>query len=366
MRFRKADKKTKTSQDQDAAAQSGNPAALTVGGWKERKRKVHWVDFPVPGQKDQPLRVNFSKEAYAQTVGHTKENLDEEVCGVLAGELCEDGDGDHVLVSASIRGTSARHGSAHVTFTQETWNQIHADMERDYPKLRIVGWYHSHPGFGVAFSDMDLFIQENFFGSHGQLAYVIDPISGEEAMCAKLDSQIQHFSHFWVDGRERLCTASSVVPAADQAGSESESVHSPKLKTIEERVNQSLHAVEELRLTLHRFLFFVGMIVALGVVAWIGLTVYRQYTAESRPPEITAFSREPFKRMDGIWCYIGAQTFMLPLSPNDQTLLNQQEKAMHEKQVAPVDTVRHAPPDSSAIRHATDSLHTATPKENAP
>ena len=36
--------------------------------------------------------------------------------------------------------------------------------------LKIVGWYHTHPGFGVEFSEMDLFIQQNFFGGPAQIA----------------------------------------------------------------------------------------------------------------------------------------------------------------------------------------------------
>src|SRR5712675_1002427 len=54
-----------------------------------------------------------------------------------------------LLRVAVERGAAASHGSTHVTFTQETWNHIHQSLERNYPKLQIVGWYHSHPGFGV-------------------------------------------------------------------------------------------------------------------------------------------------------------------------------------------------------------------------
>ncbi len=41
-------------------------------------------------------------------------------------------------------------------------------MEEKHSSLSIVGWYHSHPGFGVEFSDMDMFIQKNFFSSAGR------------------------------------------------------------------------------------------------------------------------------------------------------------------------------------------------------
>ena len=45
---------------------------------------------------------------------------------------------------------------AEVTFTHETWNKINAEMDSRFAHLAIVGWYHSHPDFGVFLSDRDL------------------------------------------------------------------------------------------------------------------------------------------------------------------------------------------------------------------
>ncbi|MBK8031262.1 MAG: hypothetical protein IPK17_17580 [Chloroflexi bacterium] len=48
-----------------------------------------------------------------------------------------------------------------------------------YPSSRrsaCWGWYHSHPGFGVFLSGMDLGIHNQFFTHLWQLAVVIDPI----------------------------------------------------------------------------------------------------------------------------------------------------------------------------------------------
>ena len=53
-----------------------------------------------------------------------------------------------------------------------------------YPDQRIVGWYHSHPGFGVFLSEHDLFIHRNFFSDPAQIAWVYDPHSDEEGCFA--------------------------------------------------------------------------------------------------------------------------------------------------------------------------------------
>ena len=62
-------------------------------------------------------------------------------------------------------GAKAVQGGTHVTFTQDTWEHIYQIKDRDYPDARIVGWYHSHPGFGVFLSDHDTFIHKNFFSA---------------------------------------------------------------------------------------------------------------------------------------------------------------------------------------------------------
>ena len=161
--------------------------------------------FPGPRNADAALRVALERSAYAELLAHAKASLEAEVCGVLAGQVCEDDEGPFVHVEAVIRGAAATEASTHVTFTQTTWNTIHRTLERDFPKLRIVGWYHTHPGFGVEFSDMDLFIQKNFFSGPAQIALVTDPLSGAVAICLNTAKGVRYLPRFWVDGREQPC-----------------------------------------------------------------------------------------------------------------------------------------------------------------
>ena len=46
----------------------------------------------------------------------------------------------------------------------------------------MVGWYHTHPGWGVFLSGMDQFICENFFGKTLDVALVVDPCRGDRGM----------------------------------------------------------------------------------------------------------------------------------------------------------------------------------------
>jgi proteasome lid subunit RPN8/RPN11 len=126
--------------------------------------------------KDKHANVRISTEVARQIRQHARSNLKNEVCGVLIGDF-EDG-ATHVC--ACIAGANAAQGGAHVTFTQDTWEHIYKIKDRDFPDERIVGWYHSHPGFGIFLSDHDTFIHKNFFSAPEQVAWVFDPHSDEE------------------------------------------------------------------------------------------------------------------------------------------------------------------------------------------
>ena len=120
---------------------------------------------------------------------HGQSTTDVEVCGVVAGNVFRDDFGSYLLIEAAVRGNHAGSSSANVTFTAETWNHIQGIMEKDHADLRVVGWYHTHPGFGIFLSDMDLFIHGNFFNLPWQVAFVYDPISREEGLFIWRDSK---------------------------------------------------------------------------------------------------------------------------------------------------------------------------------
>lgn len=110
-----------------------------------------------------------------------------EVGGVLVGEIPEQGP---VRIDGAIAALSAEGERASVTFTHDAWSEVHDQLERNYPGCRIVGWYHSHPGFGIFLSEHDLFIQRNFFGDPAQVAYVVDPHASTEGLFGWVDGEI--------------------------------------------------------------------------------------------------------------------------------------------------------------------------------
>jgi proteasome lid subunit RPN8/RPN11 len=122
------------------------------------------------------IDLHISCEAVRQIRQHAHASTKSEVCGVLVGS----DRGGVTSVEASIQGANSLQAGTHVTFTQDTWEHIYRIKDREYPEARIVGWYHSHPGFGVFLSDHDTFIHRNFFSAPHQIAWVYDPHSDEE------------------------------------------------------------------------------------------------------------------------------------------------------------------------------------------
>lgn len=136
--------------------------------------------------KTQPAVV-LEAEVARKIRQHARSSMKAEVCGVLLG-TAED---DRTVVEACVAGINAAQGGAHVTFTQDTWEHIYKIKDQQFPDMKIVGWYHSHPGFGVFLSEHDLFIQENFFSSPQQIAWVYDPHTDEEGCFGWIGGKIE-------------------------------------------------------------------------------------------------------------------------------------------------------------------------------
>ncbi len=109
-------------------------------------------------------------------VAHAYSNKKVELGGVMLGQSFTDDDGKpFVVISDCLRAQHYQATRGSFKFTHQTWSAIGRQLSRRRPELRIVGWYHTHPGWTVFLSPMDLFICENFFSSPEDVALVIDP-----------------------------------------------------------------------------------------------------------------------------------------------------------------------------------------------
>src|SRR5262245_29939945 len=154
-----------------------------------------------PGGRNEAFRVYFTPEVHAALWKHAGEDTSVEICGVLVGTWHRDEVGPFVKVVESIRGEGAEKRFAEVTFTHQTWAKINGEMDTIFAHLKIVGWYHTHPDFGIFLSDRDRFIQEHFFSGPGQIAHVIDPLRRTEGVFIWRGGKPALTEHFWVGDR---------------------------------------------------------------------------------------------------------------------------------------------------------------------
>lgn len=143
------------------------------------------IELKDPQPEEKPLEAvaggsSRIKFAMAQTVAEAIDRFaaaepKHEVGGLLLGKTRELSGSVLLLVEGHIEAkyTESRQGS--VTFTHRAWEYMHAEKDRLFPELKIVGWFHTHPGFGIFLSSQDLFIHRFFFNSPQYLAYVVDP-----------------------------------------------------------------------------------------------------------------------------------------------------------------------------------------------
>ena len=120
------------------------------------------------------LEVKCASEVMDLIEKHCFSELQVEVGGFLLGKHA-DGVSE---VSVAVKAEKTKQSQTQLTFTHETWDELHKFIDEKHSELELIGWYHSHPGFGVFLSDYDAFIQHSFFNGPQNVALVIDPLKG--------------------------------------------------------------------------------------------------------------------------------------------------------------------------------------------
>lgn len=123
--------------------------------------------------------IFIEEPALRAAQAHALTSMNREVAGVLIGPPPEkQPDGRYIVhIHDTIIAKYTVMQGASVTYTPESWRYMNDVLQERYPDETavMVGWYHTHPGFGIFLSGMDLFIHQNFFTQIWHVAFVIDP-----------------------------------------------------------------------------------------------------------------------------------------------------------------------------------------------
>lgn len=157
------------------------------------------------------VRIFLAAEALEEMNRHAAGEMDHEIGGIMVGTVV-DGPGPVVIVENVIRGTHMTHTRGSVTFTHESWSEINRTIDTQYADKKIVGWYHSHPGFGIFLSSYDLFIHQNFFAAPWQIAFVTDPKARSCGFFVWQGSQLEQAADYQVFGPPAATPSSPSAP----------------------------------------------------------------------------------------------------------------------------------------------------------
>ena len=135
---------------------------------------------PVGSAGHDDVKIYIRSSVYSALREHTFLDEQHEVGAFLVGNYVDGLSSPQVVISDCILAEYTDATVASLTFTHDTWNHVHREMDTHFSGKRIIGWQHSHPGYGIFLSSYDLFIHENFFNAPFQIAYVIDPVQNTE------------------------------------------------------------------------------------------------------------------------------------------------------------------------------------------
>lgn len=139
------------------------------------------VPYGEPGERDLPIFVDV--DVMRDMEAHAQSNTGVELGGVLLGGQFEDGQRKpFVVITDSLRAEHYESTKGSFKFTHDTWSKITREREEFPSELQMVGWYHTHPDWGVFLSGMDMFICDNFFNKPLDVALVIDPCRQDRGM----------------------------------------------------------------------------------------------------------------------------------------------------------------------------------------
>lgn len=164
----------------DAEVEFGEVREANLPTLRRPDQNGQWAVVACGSPDSEQLPIYIDLDTMLDIQEHASSDTRVELGGVMLGQAGVDDAGQPLVVVAdSLRAEHYKATRGSFTFTHETWQQITRQREQRDSSLQMVGWYHTHPGWGVFLSGMDQFICQNFFGKPLDVALVVDPCRGD-------------------------------------------------------------------------------------------------------------------------------------------------------------------------------------------
>jgi proteasome lid subunit RPN8/RPN11 len=245
----------------------------------DRDRRWACVAYEVPGPDDLPIFLDLKPADAIER--HALRDTSVELGGILLGLECVDDQTGQpfVWITQSLEAKHFENTQASFTYTHDSWEEITRERDKLHPDLDIVGWYHTHPDFGIFLSSHDLFIHRNFFAQPLQLAYVVDPIRQTRGFFRLRDGGLDQVGgfHLSADRNDRVALARLAndlesIPNAESGGGGLSPRLEAELIAMLSRPHQSATSSPADRAQVAAFFGSMGLfagILLVAAVAWL-------------------------------------------------------------------------------------------------
>lgn len=142
---------------------------------RQRPEKARLPARPGSDYPTTLLVALVSEGVYDALRSYASTDLTYELGGVLVGRIGKSGKRMFVEVTHFIPATKGVSHRASFEFTNEAQQEIHRIMDTEHRDRKIVGWFHTHPGYGIFLSGADQFIDRHYFQEKYHIAMVLDP-----------------------------------------------------------------------------------------------------------------------------------------------------------------------------------------------
>ncbi len=168
----------------------------TIQNLGHRKLPKIFAKSKIEKKKPFPIFVNI--DVWYSIQNHLNTSTKNEVGGVLVGGYYFDQNTCYLDIVGSVEANNAVENMTSITFTHKTWDHVNGVIAKKYCYNKIVGWYHSHPNYGIFLSKDDFFIHNNFFKEKHQVALVADPVNKEYGFFQWSNNQLKLYRAFYL------------------------------------------------------------------------------------------------------------------------------------------------------------------------
>ncbi|WP_162007903.1 Mov34/MPN/PAD-1 family protein [Heliorestis convoluta] len=152
--------------------------------------------------------------------------------------------GAMVKVEAFLPAKDIIEEQTSIRFTDKTWDDW-VIQRRNYPSMQVVGWVHSHPGYGIFFSGQDVINQQLYFSRPWNIAWVVDPKQGLQGFFHwRYDTMVE--TENWHVMRYVAPPSCKNSPKSDPISRSARKRENPATTTKENEIATTVDAVEKL------------------------------------------------------------------------------------------------------------------------